>query len=159
MRKILFGSWLLSLFFCLPLLAQDVTVSGRVTSSDDNGGLPGVSVQVKGTTRGTTTDASGNYKINAPGSARLVFSFIGYKRQEVAVGNQAQLNIKLENDAENLSEVVVVGYGASVSKKEATGATANVKGEVIENLPLQSFDRALQGRAAGVQITSSNGTP
>jgi len=159
MRKFLLGSWLLSLLVCLPVLAQDVSVSGRVTSSDDNGGLPGVSVQVKGTTRGTTTDAQGNYKINAPASARLVFSFIGYKRQEVAVGNQAQLNIKLENDAENLSEVVVVGYGAAVSKKEATGATANVKGEVIENLPLQSFDRALQGRAAGVQITSSNGTP
>jgi TonB-dependent starch-binding outer membrane protein SusC len=159
MRKILLGSWLLSLLFCLPVLAQDVAVSGRVTSSDDNSGLPGVSVQVKGTTRGTTTDAQGNYKINTPANARLVFSFIGYKPQEVAVGNQTQLIIKLENDAENLSEVVVVGYGAAVSKKEATGATANVKGEVIENLPLQSFDRALQGRAAGVQITSSNGTP
>ncbi len=134
-------------------------MSGRVTSSDDNSPLPGVSVQVKGTTRGATTDAQGTYKINAPGNARLIFSFIGYKAQEVAIGNQSQLNIKLENDASDLNEVVVVGYGAAVSKKEATGATANVKGEVIENLPLQSFDRALQGRAAGVQITSSNGTP
>lgn len=159
MYRLLPVIWLLTVLFCLPALAQDVAVSGRVTSSDDGSPLPGVSVQVKGSSRGTTTDAQGNFKINAPGNARLVFSFIGYKGQEVAIGNQTQLTVKLENDASDLSEVVVVGYGAAVSKKEATGATANVKGEVIENLPLQSFDRALQGRAAGVQITSSNGTP
>lgn len=159
MRKILFGNLILLLFFCFPVLAQDASISGRVTSSDDGSALPGVSVQVKGTTRGTTTDASGNYRLNASPSARLVFSFIGYKSQELTVGNRSQVDLKLETDAANLNEVVVTGYGAAVTKKEATGATANVKGEVIENLPLQSFDRALQGRAAGVQITSNNGTP
>ncbi len=159
MRKILFGSLLLILLFCLPSLAQDVSVSGRVTSSDDGSGLPGVSVQVKGTTRGTTTDGNGTYKLGVSANSRLVFSFIGYKSQEISVGTRSQIDIKLDSDASNLNEVVVVGYGAAVSKREATGATANVKGEVIENLPLQSFDRALQGRAAGVQITSNNGTP
>ncbi len=135
-------------------------MSGRVTSSDDGTPLPGVSVQVKGTTRGTTTDASGNYKINAPANARLVFSFIGYVAQEVTSGNRKTVDVALQSNTTDLNEVVVrVGYGAAVTKKEATGATANVKGDVIENLPLQSFDRALQGRAAGVQITSSNGAP
>ncbi len=160
MRKFLFANWLFVLFFSVPALAQDVSVSGRVTSSDDGSGLPGVSVQVKGTPRGTTTDATGNYRISVPADGRLVFSFIGYTSQEIAVGNRSSVNISLQSDATNLNEVVVrVGYGAAVTKKEATGATANIKGDVIENLPLQSFDRALQGRAAGVQITSSNGAP
>ena len=160
MRKFLFANWLFVLFFSVPALAQDVSVSGRVTSSDDGSGLPGVSVQVKGTTRGTNTDATGNYRISVPADGRLVFSFIGYTSQEIAVGNRSSVNISLQSDATNLNEVVVrVGYGAAVTNKEATGATANIKGDVIENLPLQSFDRALQGRAAGVQITSSNGAP
>jgi TonB-dependent starch-binding outer membrane protein SusC len=144
----------------LTAFAQDITVSGRVTSSDDGAALPGVSVQVQGTTRGTTTDGQGNYKITATSKARLVFSFIGYTGLEEAIGNRTTINVALQSNAAELNEVVVrVGYGAAVSKREATGATANVKGEVIENLPLQSFDRALQGRTAGVQVTSNNGTP
>ena len=160
MRKVLLGSCLLTLLFCLPTLAQDVAVSGRITSSDDGSALPGVSVQVKGTTRGTTTDVDGKYRVNASAGSRLVFSFIGYTRQEVTVGNRTNIDISLQSDATNLNEIVVgVGYGAAVRKQEATGATVNIRGDVIENLPLQSFDRALQGRAAGVQITSNNGTP
>ena len=156
LRNILF-LWLL----CgLTAFAQDITVSGRITATDDGSPLPGVSVQAKGTTRGTTTDGQGNYKIAVPANARLVFSFIGYTAQEEAVGNRTTINLALQSNAAELNEVVVrVGYGAAVSKREATGATANVKGEVIENLPLQSFDRALQGRTAGVQITSNNGAP
>ncbi len=144
----------------LTAFAQDITINGRVTATDDGIFLPGVSVQVKGTTRGTTTDGQGNYKIAVPANARLVFSFIGYTGIEETVGNRTTINVALQSNAAELNEVVVlVGYGAAVSKREATGATANVKGDVIENLPMQSFDRALQGRAAGVQITSNNGTP
>jgi len=159
MRKILFGSWLLSLLFCLPVLAQEIAVSGRVTSSDDGSTLPGVSVQVKGTTRGTTTDAEGNYRISAPANARLVFSFIGFLSQEVAVGNRSTVNVRLENNAQELNEVVVTGYGGTVNRREFTGASSKVAGATVSNLPVGSFDKALAGRAAGVQVTSANGVP
>ncbi|MBD2756868.1 SusC/RagA family TonB-linked outer membrane protein [Spirosoma validum] len=159
MKKFLLANWLLATLFCLPVMAQEVTVSGRVTSSDDGSALPGVSVQVKGTTRGTTTDANGNYKITTPANPRLVFSFIGYTSQEVEAGSRTTVNLTLQSSANELTEFIITGYGAAVTKKEATGATANIKGDAIENLPVQSFDRALQGRAAGVQITSSSGVP
>ncbi len=159
MRKILLGSWLLSLLFCLPVLAQDVTVSGRVTSSDDGSVLPGVSVQVKGTTRGTTTDANGNYRVGVPSNGRLVFSFIGFTTQEVAVGNRSTVNITLQNNTTDLGEVVVTGYGGTVNRREFTGASSKVAGAAVQNLPVGSFDKALAGRAAGVQVTSANGVP
>ncbi len=159
MRKNLLNSLLLSLLFCLPLLAQDVSVSGRVTSSDDGSALPGVSVQVKGTTRGTTTDASGNYRLSVPASARLVFSFIGFNPQEVAVGNRSTVSVSLQSNAQDLGEVVVTGYGGTVNRREFTGASSKVSGATIQNLPVGSFDKALAGRAAGVQVTSANGVP
>lgn len=159
MSKILLGSWLLLLLFCLPVLAQDVAVSGRVTSSDDGSVLPGVSIQVKGTTRGTTTDADGNYRVNASANSRLVFSFIGYTSQEVPVGNRSTVNLVLQADATSLGEVVVTGYGGTVNRREFTGASSKVAGAVIQNQPVGSFDKALAGRAAGVQVTSANGVP
>ena len=159
MRKILLGSWLLSLLFCLPVLAQDVAVSGRVTSSDDGSSLPGVSVQVKGTTRGTTTDADGRFSISATPRSTLVFSFIGFTNQEVAVGNRTNLSVSLQSNASELSEVVVTGYGGTVNRREFTGASSRVAGSTIQNLPVGSFDKALAGRAAGVQVTSANGVP
>ena len=159
MRRNLLNSLLLSLLFCLPLLAQDVSVSGRVTSSDDSSVLPGVSVQVKGTTRGTTTDASGDFKISVPANARLVFSYIGFNPQEVAVGNRSTVNVSLQSNAQDLGEVVVTGYGGTVNRREFTGASSKVAGATIQNLPVGSFDKALAGRAAGVQVTSANGTP
>ena len=119
MSKILLGGWLLLLLFCLPVLAQDVAVSGRVTSSDDGSPLPGVTVQVKGTSKGTNTDAQGYYKITASPSNRLVFSFIGYVNQEVAVGNQTTINVALVGDAQQLSEVVVIGYGTQTRRDAA----------------------------------------
>jgi len=143
----------------LPALAQERTVTGRVTSSDEGSPLPGVSVQIKGTTRGTTTDAQGNYRIVTPDNGRLVFSFIGFNAQEVAIGSRTTVNVVLQNNATELSEVVVTGYGGSLNKREVTGSIAKVKGSQFENMPIQSFDRALQGRAAGVQIQSANGVP
>lgn len=159
MRGKLLLSFLLSVCLCLTVWAQERTVSGRVTSSDDGTPLPGVSVQIKGTTRGTTTDSDGNFRIAVSDNARLVFSFIGYDAQELAVGNRSNLSVLLKSNAAELSEVVVTGYGGAMSKREITGSIAKVKGQAIENMPVQSFDRALQGRAAGVQISSANGIP
>ncbi|MCK8492964.1 TonB-dependent receptor [Spirosoma sp. RP8] len=159
MRGLLTGSLLLLLLSCLPVLAQDIAVSGRITSSDDGAALPGVSVQVKGTSRGTTTDAKGNYRLSAPANGRLVFSFIGFTSQEVAIGNRSTVNVQLENSSNELTEVVVTGYGGTVNRREFTGASSKVNGSAIQNLPVGSFDKALAGRAAGVQITSANGVP
>ncbi len=147
------------LLFCLPSLAQNVEVSGRVTSSDDGSPLPGVSVQVKGTTRGTTTDVDGRYRVSASPNGRLVFSFIGFTSQEVQVGNRSTVNLALQPDATNLGEVVVTGYGGTVNRREFTGASSKVAGATVANLPVGSFDKALAGRAAGVQVTSANGVP
>ncbi|GAB3561406.1 SusC/RagA family TonB-linked outer membrane protein [Spirosoma luteolum] len=150
---------MLSLLFCLPVLAQDAVVSGRVTSSDDGSALPGVSVQVKGTTRGTTSDANGNFSISTAPGRTLVFSFIGYTTQEVAVGNRKTVSVQLVSSANALNEVVVTGYGGTVNRREFTGASSKVSGATISNLPVGSFDKALAGRAAGVQVTSANGVP
>ena len=156
MQKILFSSILLLRLFCLPVLAQDVSVSGRITSSDDGSSLPGVSVQVKGTTRGATSDANGNYTITASANERLVFSFIGYVSKEETVGNRATINVNLSGDSQQLSEVVVVGYGTQ-TRRDATGSISSVKGQVIAQTPIQSFESGLAGRTAGVQITVPNG--
>ncbi|NID11142.1 SusC/RagA family TonB-linked outer membrane protein [Fibrivirga algicola] len=159
MRKFLLGSWLLLMLVTLPSLAQDIAISGRVTSSDDNSALPGVSVQVKGTTRGATTDAMGNYRINAPANSRLIFSFIGYTSQEVLLNNRTNVSITLVATGNDLNEVVVTAYGSETKRRDVTSAVSNVSGKTIEDLPLQSFDRALQGRAAGVQVTAASGAP
>lgn len=153
---------LLSLFFAvfigLQAFAQDKTVSGKVTSADDGSPLPGVSVSVKGTSKGTTTDASGVYKVSVSGNATLIFSFIGFTSQQVAVGNRTIIDLQLAADAQELSEAVVVGYGTQ-SRRTLTGSQASVKGSEIATMPTNTIDKALQGRAAGVQILGANGTP
>ncbi|CCH00702.1 TonB-dependent receptor plug [Fibrella aestuarina BUZ 2] len=156
MSKLFTGCWLLFALFSLPLLAQDMTVRGRVTSSDDGAALPGVSVQVKGTTRGTNTDGEGRFQLSAPRNARLVFSFIGYSSQEIALNGQSEVTIALKGDSQQLSEVVVTGYGTQ-TRQETTGNIASVKGSAIATQPIQSFESGLAGRAAGVQITVPNG--
>lgn len=156
MSKILLGSWLLLLLFCVPVLAQDVAVSGRVTSSEDGSPLPGVTVQVKGTNRGTNTDAQGNYRLSAPANSRLVFSFIGYVSQEIETTGRSSINVSLTGDAQQLNEVVVIGYGTQ-TRQDATGSIASVKGATIAQMPIQSFESGLAGRSPGVQITVPNG--
>ncbi|WP_020605565.1 SusC/RagA family TonB-linked outer membrane protein [Spirosoma spitsbergense] len=158
MRKILFGGWLLSLLFCLPALAQDVAVSGRVTSSDDGSGLPGVNVQVKGTTRGATTDAQGNYQITVPTNARLVYSFVGYIPQEVAVGNKSTININLAPDATNLDEVVVTTFG-SAKRSAFTGSAGTIDASKIADRPVNNLVQAIAGATSGVQTTAGSGQP
>lgn len=148
------------LLFCAVLgfgMAHAQSVSGTV--SDANGPLPGANVLVKGTTNGTQTDFDGNYSLsNVPANAVLVFSYVGFKTAEAAVGGRTTVSITLEEDAQALEEVVLVGYGA-VRKKDATGAVASVKAEDFNKGITTSADQLLQGRVSGVQITTSSGEP
>jgi TonB-linked SusC/RagA family outer membrane protein len=149
----------LILCFALVVQAQNVTVTGSVTSSDDGIELVGVNVFVKGTTTGTITDVNGNFTLNVPvESAILVFSYVGYVVQEVAVGNQRTIDIVLEVDVAALEEVVVVGYG-TLMKSDVTGSLASVTSENFELQPLTRLDQALKGRAAGVEVTQTSGAP
>lgn len=126
---------------------------------DENGPLPGANVLEKGTTNGTTADANGHFSLQVmDGNSVLVFSFIGYTSQEVAVGNQTTIDVTLQADLRTLSEVVVVGYG-TVKKSDLTGAVSSVKSQDIAAYPAIDAVQALQGRAAGVNVTSNNGAP
>ena len=124
--------------------------------AENGSDLPGVSVSVKGTTRGTTSAGNGNYTINASPNETLVFTFVGFKPLSIKVGNRSVIDVQLESDVSELSEVVVMGYG-SQSKKVITGAVTSVSGKEIATQPVQSFDQGLQGRVSGVNITTPNG--
>ena len=137
--------------------AQERRVTGTVTSAEDEKPLPGVSVVAKGTSRGTQTDADGNYSLVLPANTTaLVFSFVGVTTQEVAVGNRSTVNVALSNDSRSLNEVIVVGYGTQ-QRRDVTGSAATINSGEIANLPITTFESALQGRAAGVQVTQSSG--
>ncbi len=158
-RKLLFNLFLM-LFSVMSIVhAQERTITGRITSSDDGNALPGSSISVKGTTRGTTADASGNFSIAVSGKPTLVVSSIGFARLEVEVGNRSIITVQLQSTNSDLEEVIVTGYGGVLSKREVTGAVSKIKGAEIQNIPAQSIDRAMQGRIAGVQISSANGAP
>ncbi|OZI09637.1 SusC/RagA family TonB-linked outer membrane protein [Siphonobacter sp. BAB-5385] len=137
-------------------IAQDRVVTGKVTSSEDGTPLVGVSVQAKGTSRGVNTDATGTYRLSVPDNSTLVFSFIGMITQEIAVGNQTQIDVQLGSNSRELTEVVVTGFGSQI-KRDVTGNIAKVDSKKLENIPNPSFEAALQGNAAGVQITQGNG--
>jgi len=136
----------------------DVAISGKVT--DDAGDpLPGVSVMVKGTQQGTATDATGEYKLTLSSlPASLVFSFVGYISKEMQVTSQSYLSVKLAADTKALEEVVVVGYG-TVKKSDLTGSVSKIGEGNIKATPIVSLDRAMQGRAAGVQVVSNSARP
>ncbi|OKL40344.1 SusC/RagA family TonB-linked outer membrane protein [Pontibacter flavimaris] len=136
----------------------NVTVSGTVT--DETGvGLPGVTVVLRGTTRGTSTDASGNFKIEVPQTgAVLVLSYIGYTTQEVTVGNQTNINVVLAQDTKALQEVVVVGYGTQ-RKSDITGSVTAISEEDFQQGNITTPEQLIQGKVAGVQISSNGGAP
>lgn len=140
------------------LLAQTRTITGTVTGGDDGLGIPRVNVTVKGTTRGVATDFDGNYTIEASSSETLVYSFIGYVSQEVAVGNQSTINVVLQPDYAQLDEVVVVGYG-SQEKKEITSAVASIKPEDFNKGNISDPTQLLAGKVAGLSITRPGGNP
>ena len=158
MKKSFYLILMLSLLSLGSLMAQTVTVKGRVTD-DQGSGLPGVSVIVKSTTAGSVTDSDGNYTVNAPnGASTLVFSFIGYVSQEVAIGNRSQINITMLTDVKSLNEVVVVGYG--VQKKETvTGSVVSVKGDELVQSPALNLSNNLAGRLPGVTAVNRSGMP
>ncbi|SFT56043.1 TonB-linked outer membrane protein, SusC/RagA family [Algoriphagus locisalis] len=150
----------LSLIFTLSLalsaFAQQ-SVSGKVTSTDDELPMPGVSVVLKGTTTGTTTDVDGNYTLSVPSDeAILVFSFIGFNSQEISVGSRSIINVALDVNITELESVVVVGYGTQ-KKSDVTGAIAGVDSEIITERGTTSAIQSLQGTVAGVQVSNNTG--
>jgi TonB-linked SusC/RagA family outer membrane protein len=139
------------------VMGQTVQISGTVTSSEDGLALPGVNVTVKGTTIGAITGADGKYVISAPASAKaLTFSFIGFRTQEITVSGKTRIDANLEQDIFNVEEVVVIAYGTQ-QKRDVPGSVASVNLDAINKAPVQSFDQALQGKAAGVSITMPSG--
>jgi TonB-dependent starch-binding outer membrane protein SusC len=135
-----------------------INVTGQV-KDDDGQPMAGATVQVKGTTSGTVTDADGRYKVSVPDAdAILVFSFVGYITEEVAVGGQTVIDITLSANVAELGEVVVVGYG-SVKKSDLTGSISSIKPAELTQLPTQRVDQALQGRTTGVFILNTDGSP
>lgn len=158
MRKVLLLGLML-LFASAVAFAQSRVITGTVIAGDDNQPIPGVSVIVKGTTIGVATNLDGKYTLNVPAERSiLTFSFIGYSTQEINIGTRSIIDLTMASDIRSLNEVIVTGYGTQ-TKREITGAISSVGGESIQNLPLQSFDRALQGRAAGVLVQNSSGIP
>jgi TonB-linked SusC/RagA family outer membrane protein len=137
--------------------AQVATVKGQVTDQD-GGILPGVNILIKGSTSGTTTDAEGNYSIEATAGSTLIFSFIGYASQEIVVGTNTTINVTMATDATTLSEIVVIGYGTQ-EKKDITGAVGLVDAKAFESRPNSQFGNLLQGKTAGVQVISASGKP
>ena len=155
MRKLLFllGSMLL---FIGSVLSQDKVIKGKVTDDVGNG-LPNVTVSVKGTSIGTTTKSDGSFSLTAPSSAKsLVFSSVGMAAVEVSIGNKETIDVTLKPTEKAMEEVVVVGYGVQ-KRKEVTGNVSQIAAGKIKDVPVQSFDQALSGRAPGVNISIPNG--
>ncbi len=143
--------------FCSGLvLAQDKSITGTIKANDDGSVLPGVSILVKGTTTGTTSNADGTYQINAGANATLVYSFVGMHTKEIVVGNLSVIDVSLMSNLQELSEVVVTGYAVQ-KRTEFTGSASTIKGKGISERPVQSFGQGLTGQAAGVNITQPNG--
>ncbi|CCH02940.1 hypothetical protein FAES_4941 [Fibrella aestuarina BUZ 2] len=159
MRQKLLLSCALFLGWLAPMLAQNRSISGRVTDESAKE-LPGVSIVLKGTQRGTVSEANGQYKLNLPdsGPVTLIFSFVGYQSQEVNVTDQANLNISLKPDDNSLEEVVVVGYGTQ-KKKDLTGALSTIEAKDVAGRQTTQISEALQGSIAGVSVTRGSGAP
>ncbi|MEQ9287914.1 MAG: SusC/RagA family TonB-linked outer membrane protein [Cyclobacteriaceae bacterium] len=138
-------------------ILEEVDISGKIT--DENGeGLPGATVVEKGTTNGTTTDLDGNYKLTVSEQSVLTISFVGYKTSEITVVNQSIIDVQMELDAEQLDEVVVVGYGTQ-KKSDLTGSVSSIDDEVFKQQPVTKVSEILQGRVAGVSVNSPSGKP
>jgi len=148
-----------NLFFSFSLFAQDRVISGTVKDASTGETLIGVNILLQGTTRGTITDIDGNFSIKVPEkNAVLSIAYVGYKTQEIAVGNQSSFNISLDKDVKDLDEVVVVGYGVQ-KKKLVTGATVQLKNEDILKNNSVRIENALQGMTPGMSIVKQSGQP
>lgn len=160
-KKIYRSVWFASVCFFLmgfvPAHAQTQTIKGKIADVTGSA-VPGVNIILKGTSVGTTSDANGEFSLQASTNDVLVISFIGYQTQEVEVGNQTQFNVVLQEDISTLTEVVVVGYGEQ-KKKLVTGANVQVAGETLQKQNQINPLQALQGQAPGVSISSTSGQP
>jgi TonB-linked SusC/RagA family outer membrane protein len=158
MKKYLLISFLMLLVILAK--AQDRVVSGKVTSVEDGSTLPGVNVILKGTSTGTSTDVNGNYSLTVPSSGgTLVFSFIGFKTTEVAIGQRAVVDIQLDSDATILGEIVVTGVGMATDVRKLSISVAKLNEDLIQQVPADNPASALQGKIAGVRVTSTGGAP
>lgn len=154
MRKLLLASIMLA--WATISFAQEKTVSGKVTSSDDGSPLPGVSVIIKGTTKGVTTDASGVYKIAAPANATLNFSFIGFETGSVDVGNRTIVDVQLKTDVTAFNEVVVTALGIEKKKNELAYSAQKIEGDMVSKSRDANFVNSLSGKVAGLEIRKNN---
>ena len=142
------------------LLAQDRTITGKVTSVQENDPLPGVNIRLKGTTRGTVSDVNGEYSLSVPESGGvLIYSFIGFTSKEIEIGDQSVINVSLASDVTQLTEVVVTAIGIEREKKALGYSVENVDGERVQQVAEPDPIRALQGKVPGVNIVGSAGTP
>ena len=158
MKKVFtLGFLLLLLFLAGTGFAQDLSIKGKVQSAD--GYLPGASILIKGTSRGSTTDANGDFTLTAPANAILVVSFIGYKTMEIPVGSKTVFDIMLENDATQFNEIVVTALGIAREKKALGYSVQEVSGKTLTQARETNLVNSLSGRLAGVQVTNSNGAP
>jgi TonB-dependent SusC/RagA subfamily outer membrane receptor len=140
--------------------AQKKVISGKVSSTEDGTALPGVTVIVKGTTLGTSTDVDGNYQLSVPEkSTHLVFSFIGKKTLEAEIGSRTVINVSLEDDVMNLDEVVVTAIGITKSEKSLGYSATQVNAEEITKAKVPSVLNSLQGKVAGVNISAASSSP
>ena len=154
-------SLLIAIISCSVSFAQDngTTVSGQVTDQISGAGMPGVNVLVKGSTIGTVTDVEGRYSIQTEEqNAVLVFSFIGYTSQEVSVNGNTSINVSLAEDVQNLSEVVVVGYGTK-QRRSVTSSISKIENKNLSQIPNARVENTLAGRMAGVQVTNTRNRP
>ncbi|MFD3001770.1 SusC/RagA family TonB-linked outer membrane protein [Pontibacter toksunensis] len=163
MRKILLLNFAFMLCLLHQVLAQGGTVTGRVIEQETGEGLPGVSVIVKGTSTGTSTGVDGGYSLTIPANLNpanvtLVFRQIGMATQEIALGNRSTVNVSMSTDLKQLQEVVVTGY-TTQTQREVVGSVSTVKAEEIKQVPVGSFDQALQGRAPGILVQANSGQP
>ncbi len=159
MKKKLQTFLLVGLFAIGNAFAQNKIITGKVTGADDGLPLPGVSVIMKGTNKGTQTDADGKYTISVPPEAVLIFSYLGYIRQEVPTENLTTISISLRPETTELAEVkIVVPYGTA-TKKTYTGSAAVISGPDMAKRQVSDFTKALEGVAPGIQVTSSSGQP
>lgn len=155
-----FRIFLLNAILLFPaLMFAQQTITGTVTESSSNTGLPGVGIIIKGSTFGTSTDFDGNYSLeNVNTGDVLVFSYMGFNSQEITVGNNSTINVALAEDAEALDEVVIIGYGTT-TVKDATGAVASIKAQDLNQGAIVSADQMLTGKVAGVSVISDGGAP
>ena len=160
--SILFAmAFAMPLFYTLGSTNLNAVAASKLTGTvtDENGaGMPGVTIAKKGTSTGANSDVNGKYSIDVNPGDVLVFSFVGYKSQEVKIANQSVLNIQLAVDAKSLEEIVVTGYG-NQKKKDFLGSSSSIKSATIQEMPVVSVESAMQGRMTGVQVQQSSGQP